>query len=92
MDDSKLKEFLRDYIKILQENIDITSQLPLQMTVNMPAGVIEITTSSGKQVAYITYDDGGGPSMPVGPTAVTFATLFVELINKYSKLLEKNNE
>lgn len=91
MTDNKLKGFLKSYAEILGKGVDITSQLPLYMTVKMAQGGIEITTNEGKQVGYVIYDDGGGPSMPVGPTAMTFARLFVELVNGYAKSQQSNN-
>ena len=89
MNEDKLKDFLKDYAEILRENVDISSQLPLQMMVKMPMGGILITTNDGKQVAFVSTDEGGGPSMPVGPAAMTFARLFVTLVNKHYELEEK---
>lgn len=83
MKGEKLKDFLKSYAEILRNGIDISDELPLQMTVKMPAGGIVITTCRGTNVAFVSCDEGGGPSMPIGPVAMTFARLFVNLVNKH---------
>jgi hypothetical protein len=90
MDKEALKEFLKDYVDILSEGVDISSDLPLRSQVSMPHGSIKITTQDGVPIAYIRIDEGLGPSMPVGPAAMTYAKLFVDLINKYHELFKGN--
>jgi hypothetical protein len=88
MDAAKLKSFLKDYAEILREGVDISNDLPLTFMVSMPAGGISIKTKDGRNIAFISVEEGGGSSMPVGPAAMTYARLIVNLLNKYK---EKNN-
>ncbi|KKN45300.1 hypothetical protein LCGC14_0684530 [marine sediment metagenome] len=89
-DEVKLLDFLKDYAKILREGVDISKDLPLSSMVSMPGGGIKITTYDGRCIAFVSIDEGGGPSMPVGPAAMTYAKLFVTLVNKcYENTLNK---
>lgn len=81
--DDKLKDFLKEYVEILREGVDITNDLPLSMFVSMPMGGIKILTKDSRTIGYIVMDEGDCPSMPVGPAAMTYASLFVNLINEY---------
>jgi hypothetical protein len=87
MDEDKLKDFLKSYAEVLREGIKLSEfksgVFPLQSKVRMPARGIEITTANGHSVAFVSLDEGGGPSMPVGPAAMTFSRLFVDLANAY---------
>ena len=88
MNKDKLKDFLKDYAKILREGVDISNDLPLTSMVNMPSGCVKISTSDdgpggARLIIWVSVEDGGGPSMPVSPAAMTYARLIVDLINKY---------
>ena len=87
MEEDKLLDFLKSYADVLREGVELSEFdpdiFPLQMMVKMAAGGIEITTSNGHPVAFVATDEGGGPSMPVGPAAMTFAHLFVNLTSAY---------
>lgn len=83
MNEDKLKDFLKDYVEILRTNIDISEVLPLSSMVDMPGGCVKIYTNDKRLIGIVCPDEGGGPSMPVGPVAMTFSKLFVNLINKY---------
>ena len=83
MNDDKLKDFLKNYAKILREGVDISEVLPLSSFVSMPGGCVKILTNDGRLIAIVCPDEGGGPSMPIGPVAMTFSKLFVDLVNKY---------
>ena len=83
MNETKLKAFLKDYAEILKAGVDISDDLPLSWQANMPAGGIEVFAHDGRSIAFISVEEGLGPSMPVGPAAMTYAELFTELINKY---------
>lgn len=82
MDETKLKEFLENYAEILKTDIDISEDLPLSYFVNMPGGCVEISTNDGRRIIYVSIDEGGLPSMPVGPAAMTYGRLIVDLLNK----------
>ena len=83
MNEDKLKDFLKDYAEILRTGVDISEVLPLSSMVSMPGGCVKILTNDGRLITMICPDEGGGPSMPVGPVAMTFSKLFVNLVNKY---------
>ena len=83
MNKDKLKDFLKDYAEILRTGVDISKVLPLSSFVSMPGGCVKILTNDGRLIAIVCPDEGGGPSMPVGPVAMTFSKLFVDLVNKY---------
>lgn len=86
-EEDKLMDFLKSYADILREGLkpsDFKSDVfPLQSMVSMPSGGIKITTGNGAPVAFVSCDEGGGSSMPVGPAAMTFARWFVNLANAY---------
>lgn len=90
MDEAKLKDFLKDYAKILRKGVDISGDLPLSSMVSMPGGYIGISTNDGRHVICVSLDEGGGPSMPVGPAAMTYAKLIVTLLNKYVEKPKEN--
>ena len=83
MDEAKLKDFLKDYAKILKQGIDISKDLPLTSSVSMPGGCIQIFAADGRCIILVSIDEGGGPSMPIGPAAMTYARLIVNLLNTY---------
>ena len=83
MNEIELKDFLKDYVEILKTNVDISKDLPLSYFVSMPSGCIEISTCNGERIIFICIDEKGGPSMPIGPIAMTYARLIVTLLNKY---------
>jgi len=83
MDKEKLKDFLKVYAEILREGVDISGDLPLSYMVKMPAGGIQIFTKDYRTIAFVSVEEGGGPSMPVGPAAITYAKLIVNLLNMY---------
>ncbi len=83
MSKAKLLDFLKDYAEILRTGVDISKDLPLSSFVSMPGGGIKISTCNGKPIIFVSIDEGGGPSMPVGPAAMTYAKLIVSLLNKY---------
>ena len=83
MKEDKLKDFLKDYAEILRTGVDISEVLPLSSFVSMPGGCVKILTNDGRLIAIVCPDEGGGPSMPIGPVAMTFSKLFVNLVNKY---------
>jgi len=91
MKDEKLLDFLKSYAGILREGLDISlfddETFPLKMSVKMAGGGILITANNGNHIAFVSCDEGLGPSMPVGPIAMTFARLFVNLANCYSEYL-----
>ena len=86
MDESKLKDFLKEYVNILKEQVDISNDLPLTTKVSMPGGCVEIHTKDGTPVGYITIGGCEIPSMPVLPVTLTYADLFVKLINKFGEM------
>jgi len=92
MKDEKLLDFLKIYAEALREGIDISlfggEVFPLQMVVKMAGGSIVIIAANGNHIAFVSCDEGLGPSLPVGPIAMTFARLFVNLTNSYYEYLK----
>ena len=96
MNENKLLDFLKSYADVLREGVKLSELKadiwPLKSRVSMPGGGIEISTNNGLPVAWVSCDEGGGPSMPVGPVAMTFSKLFVNIANAYYKYETKENE
>ena len=86
-DDKKIMEFLQGYAEILKVDVDISEGLPLTMRAIMGAGCVVLEGANGKHIATISVeDDFTRPSIPVGPVTMTFARLFVNLINKWGEI------
>jgi len=88
MGENDIKDFLKGYAELLKSvNIsDLKPEVfPLTMRIKMPAGGIEINDGQERRIAFVSIDEGMGPSMPVGPAAMLFAGMFVDLTNAYYK-------
>lgn len=95
----EVMNFLKSYAEILKEDVDLSLLLPVGSMVDMPGGGVKIWSMSesederyyGKTLAYVCIDERGGPSMPVGPGAMTLARLIVKLLNTYYELKGKDH-
>ena len=90
-DDNDIKGFLKAYANLLKgvELSDIKSEIfPLKTLVRMPSGGITIFTNKGDAIAFVSIDEGMGPSMPIGPAAMVFAHTFIDLTNAYYNYLK----
>ena len=87
MDEDKMLDFLKGYAEILKTDIDMpvmNEALPLTYRVVMAGGCVVIETKDGLHVAAVSAkDDFTSPSMPIGPVSMTFARLFVKLVNAW---------
>lgn len=87
MPEEDIMEFLKEYADALREGVDMSKlksdQFPLSYNVSMAGGYIIISTANADHVATVAIDEGGGPSMPIGPVAMTFARLITNILNAY---------
>lgn len=92
MEDAKLKYFLEGYVDLLRTEVDVSGDMPLSFEPKMASGCIRIRTVDGRRLGGISLDEGGGPSMPIGPAAMTYAKLIVDLVNGYFEFLKNGDK
>lgn len=83
MNEEQVLPFLKDYAKFLLDFDFPEGDFPLFCKSDMPGGRMIIETVDGRHVATIRVegDNISPPSMPLGPAALFYAKLFVELAN-----------
>jgi uncharacterized protein YejL (UPF0352 family) len=90
--DHKVRTYLAEYAHVLREGVNITNDLPLMCSINMASGLIAIKTADGRCVGTICVEkDIEKPYMPIGPATMTYAQLFVALINGVGGFYQEKN-
>ena len=83
MNEERVLKFLKSYVGMLKDFKLPDSDFPLNTRTHMAAGGrITIHTADGRHVATVVVEgDNKSPRMPLGPAALAYAKLFVELTN-----------
>ncbi len=87
MDKQKLETFLKGYVDVLRENVDIRNDFPLSFRASMPGGCALVDTRDGRRVCAISVEGGNqSSSMPVSSVDLTYARLITDLLNGWAEL------